>query len=532
MPRAIPHSVLISAALHAALLLTLLFATKHRAAPSTHDAASIVAVTLVTLPGGFEPAPSRQDTPRPADAAARERPVQTTPTPPPGEPVDTAPTATPDAVASAPPSGSTPPKPPPAVTAQTRPAAVRAPLLPPPTALQVDDIAAALSPAATAPPPMKLRMSEAEHRMLNEKLDRVATRLMDPSPAQTPLEWTHEGRTYTAEIERVPAKSAMDLGQAVVTIRTRDGGNTLSTEVRMNRLAFSSFAQLIDRWNPAVQIHDDEIDGRFHSNSEIYIDQSYGIRPTFHGKVTTSRGINTSHSERVLRRSKVFLGGLQTRVRRIELPKHFVPFPADDGVSPDRVRRFDHDATITFYRNHTFGWKASDAAGPERRQALPDEPFYLLSAEQAQLHVKGVVNGKVLVYSPEKIVIDGNLLYAADPTRIAGADDYVGLVSDKTVEIAGPATTGPGDLTVQAAIYAKREFLVRSYTSGKHTATLTIYGSVAAGSLSATEPRYRTRMHFDPRLERLRPPSFPLTDRYEPAGWDGRWTVAPATTAR
>jgi hypothetical protein len=530
MPRAISRSVLISVALHAGLLLTLLLTAKYRAAPSTHDAASIVAVTLVTLPAGFEPVPSREDTPRPDEAAARERVLQAatpTPAPPPPEPDEAPESAAPEPVSSAPPAR----PPPPAVTANARPAAVRAPL-PTPSPLPVDDVVTALSPAAAAPPPMKLRMSDAEHRMLGEKLDRVATRLGDASPAQPSLEWTYEGREYTADVERVPAKDDMDLGQAVVTIRTRDGGNTLSTEVRMNRLAFSSFAQLIDRWDPAVQIHDDEIDGRFHSNSEIYIDQSYGIRPTFHGKVTTARGIDTSHSRGVVRRSKVFLGGLQTRVRRIELPKHFVPFPADDGAGPDRVHRFDRDAAITFYRDHTFGWKVSDAPGPERRQALPDEPFYLLGAEQAELHVKGVVNGKVLVYSPEKIVIDGDLLYAADPTRVAGADDYLGIVSDKTVEIAEPGTTGPGDLTVQAAIYAKREFLVRRYTSGGHTATLSIYGSVAAGSLSATEPRYRTRMHFDPRLEHLRPPSFPLTERYEPAAWDGRWTVAPATTAR
>ena len=34
----------------------------------------------------------------------------------------------------------------------------------------------------------------------------------------------------------------------------------------MNRIAFSNFAQFIDRWDPEVEIHDDLIDGRFHSN--------------------------------------------------------------------------------------------------------------------------------------------------------------------------------------------------------------------------------------------------------------------------
>ena len=45
--------------------------------------------------------------------------------------------------------------------------------------------------------------------------------------------------------------------------------------------------------------------------------------------------------------------------------------------------------------------------------------------------------------------------------------------------------------------------------------TLMIYGSVAAGSVSATEPRFATRIEFDNRLTTMRAPGFPLSDRYE-----------------
>jgi hypothetical protein len=81
-----------------------------------------------------------------------------------------------------------------------------------------------------------------------------------------------------------------------------------------------------------VQIHDDEVNGRFQSNSEIQIANSRGVQPAFHGKVTTARGIDTSRSERRVRRNEVFLGGLETRVPRIPLPKRFVPFP--DAPTP------------------------------------------------------------------------------------------------------------------------------------------------------------------------------------------------------
>ncbi len=60
---------------------------------------------------------------------------------------------------------------------------------------------------------------------------------------------------------------------------------------------------------------------------------------------------------------------------------------------------------------------------------------------------------------------------------------------------------------------------------------LHIYGSLTAGTLSATEPRYATKIQFDQRLEVLRPPRFPMTDRYAIESWDGAWRVEPAAAS-
>jgi hypothetical protein len=48
---------------------------------------------------------------------------------------------------------------------------------------------------------------------------------------------------------------------------------------------------------------------------------------------------------------------------------------------------------------------------------------------------------------------------------------------------------------------------------------------LAAGTISATEPRYATKIDYDSRFERQRPPGFPSTNRYEVAAWDGQWTL-------
>jgi hypothetical protein len=92
------------------------------------------------------------------------------------------------------------------------------------------------------------------------------------------------------------------------------------------------------------------------------------------------------------------------------------------------------------------------------------------------------------------------------------------------VDIAAPDVTGPGDLVIHAAIYARRRFAVRKTRSGERS-ELRLYGSLSAGTVSATEPRYATRIQFDQRLTEVRPPGFPLTDRYEVESWDKRWTT-------
>ena len=360
-----------------------------------------------------------------------------------------------------------------------------------------------------------------EHQMLDERLAEWSSDADVVTGEQ--LSWEHEGRTYSAKITRNAAADNMGMDNMLVEVSTERDGRRWSTQMRMQRLAFSSFAQFVDRWDPDVQIHDDEIDGRFHSNSEILISRSRGVQPTFHGKVTTARRINTSNSERFVRREEVFLGGLETRVKRIQLPQQFVALDEIGNVADERVHRFTADAEITFQADGSFSWAYLKGEMSGHRIRLSDEPHYLLGDKGVSLRVSGVVNGKVLVYAPGDVVIGDDLLYANDPRLDPDSDDFVGLVADRNVVVAESRLTGPGDVTVHAAILAKRRFLVRNYRS-RGGGTLHVFGSVSSGSLSATEPRFRTRLEFDPRLGEARPPGFPVTDRYEVVEWDGAWT--------
>jgi hypothetical protein len=203
-------------------------------------------------------------------------------------------------------------------------------------------------------------------------------------------------------------------------------------------------------------------------------------------------------------------------VHRIGLPRRDTAF--DPSALPvGRVHHLEHDAEIVFHADGSF---ASSPRDGERR-ALGEEPFYLVAADGVTVRVRGTVNGQVLVYSPATILIVDDLTYADDP-RAPGASDYLGLVAERTVEIAEPEVTGTGDLTIHASIYARTRFAVRNYLSRK-SGTLAIVGSITAGSLSASEPRYATAVDFDERLTTLRAPGFPLSDRYELDKWNGEW---------
>ena len=352
----------------------------------------------------------------------------------------------------------------------------------------------------------------------------AAEKLRDLSLRQARLSLMHEGRQYVALLERQPAADSMDLERMTVEITTEENGRRLRTQFEMKRLAFSHFAQLVDRQDPEVQFHDDEIVGRFHSNFPIEVGYDRAVAPRFLSLVTTAgAGFRLGTAEGYRREDEIFRGGLATRAGRIPLPGTFsLPASETGGGAPGRS--FAHDTRITFYPDGSYGWRELGVAGPEHRE-LMSTPAYIVAGPDAALAVHGTVNGKVLVYSPERIIIEGSLIYVHDPRRTADGGDYLGLLSRKDVEIARRGVTGPGDLEIQAAVYARRRFVVTDYDAPRE-GTLLIYGSLTAGSLSATEPRYATRYEFDKRFEYERPPGFPMTDRYEIESWDTQWREA------
>jgi hypothetical protein len=372
--------------------------------------------------------------------------------------------------------------------------------------------------------PATFVMSDAENAVLSQRLERLAEESLEA--IETEVTWEQDGKQYSAVLIRKRANDGTALERVIAQVSASHRGKHLTTIVNLRRLAFSQFTQLVDYWDPMVQLHDDEIVGRFHSNSQLMLKYDSRTAPKFLGKVTTTaRSFNTeSHTRR--RDSDIFRGGFETRAGRIELPASLHPFEWAPKGENARIHEFTSDTRIRFFRDGSYTWLTLESSEPEYLNEPSDHPVYFVAARGTTLYVQGIVAGRVLIHSPLRIVIEGSLTYASDPRDTPDSGDYLGLVSNKYVEVAPPGVTGPGDLEIDAAIFAGRRFVVTNIDHPR-TATLRIYGSLAAGSLSATEPRYATKIEYDSRFERQRPPGFPSTDRYEAVDWDGQWTESP-----
>ena len=362
---------------------------------------------------------------------------------------------------------------------------------------------------------------EPEQVMLRKNVEQLALKMLETNSTQTELSWQQEGRQYTARVRRKPAPDSTGLEQVIAEIMTEDEGKRMRTHMSLKRLAFSHFTQLVNHWDPNIRLHDDVIDGRFHSNSEIGLAFSRGVEPRFFGKVTTSAARLTDDPVGTRKRTKeVFQGGTETRTERVTLPRD-MPDVVNGGDASDR-HVFTVDTRIIFNPDGSFVWRAASGEGTLQRADSSQRPRYLIGEKGATLYVSGVVSGIFTVYTPTDVEIENDLVYANDPRDVLISRDFLALIAGRDIKVASGQITGTGDLHIHAALFARRRFWIESVERSK-PGKMFILGSLTAGTILETEPRYATQLDYDQRFEYLRPASFPMTRRYEVDSWDEGW---------
>jgi len=375
--------------------------------------------------------------------------------------------------------------------------------------------------AAAIEPLSNFVLPQVQASALLKRVERLAEELVNAPLARSA--WQQDGVQFDASLVPAPATDAMEPDRVVAQVSAEDNGRQLKTRIVLKRLPFSHFAQLIDRWDPQVQLHDDQIVGRMHINSRFKLLNDAEARPTFLGKVSTAAGGFTMRSQGRKRDREIFREGIETRAGRIPLEEQVHAFEEARREGNVRLHELAVDTAITFFPDGGYAGRDRESGSSLFSERSTERPVYFLAARGATVYVQGIVSGRFLVYSPQRIVVEGNLVYAQDPRQDPDSDDYLGLVCDKDIEVAPPRVTGPGDLHIHAALFARRKLVVTHVDHWK-PATLEIFGSLAAGSMTASEPRYATRVEYDWRFERRRPPGFPSMDRFAAEDWNGRWT--------
>jgi hypothetical protein len=293
---------------------------------------------------------------------------------------------------------------------------------------------------------------------LLQRIERVAQELATKARARTT--WNQDGREFAAELVLERAQDGSEFDHVIADISAEDRGRKLRSRVTLKRLPFSHFTQLIDRWDPNVQLHDDEIVGRMHINSRFNVLADSRAKPTLLGKVSTAAGSVNMDATGRRRKAEVFRGGIETRAEPIPLSQPTHPFEFVPRDTHARVHELADDTHIRFLADG--GYVLRDRNSDKAR--YPGDPaaptVYFIGGPGATLYVRGVVAGRVLVYSPDRIVVEGSITYAEDPRDVPTSRDYLGLVSDRDIVIAPPYVTGSGDLDIHAALFAKRRFVV------------------------------------------------------------------------
>ena len=365
-------------------------------------------------------------------------------------------------------------------------------------------------------------MPQPEKKMLTRNVQQLAQKLLDTDMTDTELTWQEDGKQYSARVMRQPAADSTGIEQVIAEVMTNKDGKRMKTRLSLKRLAFSHFTQLVNNWDRNIALHDDVIDGRFHSNSEFAFTATRDASPRFFGKVTTAASSLTYNTLSRRPDKDVFQGGYETKTEKVILPRE-MPDVLSGGDEKNR-RVFANDARIIFNADGSYAWRNANGEGSLQRVEASNDPHYLIGEKGAKLFVRGTVTGLFTVYTPNDIEIEDDLVYGRDPRQAVMSRDFLALIAGRDIRIGSPEVTGTGDLTVHAAIFARRRFYIERTERGRSgDATLVIYGSLTAGTMSETEPRYATKVDFDKRFEYLRPASFPMTRRYEVEAWDQDW---------
>lgn len=330
------------------------------------------------------------------------------------------------------------------------------------------------------------------------------------------------GGTYNASVTTV------DSGRIQLVVNATYNNKTATTVLLLGLTKFSKFAYYSKIEGAIYWITGDTVFGPFHTQQRISVSGS----PVFMGKATSKNGVFLSPSNSTPK----FLGGYQSGVD-INLPTDFSALRsyAQNGGkytnNQDMYLRFNSDGSVTY----RFGsWTAPPAYTEPITTFAPNG---VLMVDNANLHIKGQVNGKLTISatgssgaSKGNVWVDSSVTYQTNPLLDPSSSNMLGIVCDNDVIVTDNTNNNnpANGVKIHASILSKSGGLkAENYNTRPVAGTLTLLGGVqqyqrgpvgtfgGGGIVSGFQKNYR----YDERLMIDSPPLYPTTGSYEVLSW-------------
>ena len=266
----------------------------------------------------------------------------------------------------------------------------------------------------------------------------------------------------------------------------------------------------------------DTVFGPIHCNNILKTNGS----PVFYGKVTARTGISPNPAAPGSQAK--FYGGWEVGVESA-VPTDMsylvdLAVTSNAGAPANTVCMYDQETTFNFLANgnviRTVGANPPDTVA--LTDIAPDDVIYCSET----VHVEGVINGQVTIYTPDNIYIDNDIVYADNPLTNPESDDLLGLVSSSNVIISENSFNND-NVNIQACIFAATgSFAAENYAGRPVSGTINFVGSItqntrgAVGTWShSVNHGFQKKYYFDGRLRYMSPPSYPAVRALKLVTW-------------
>ncbi|MCX6145290.1 MAG: hypothetical protein NTZ35_18960 [Ignavibacteriales bacterium] len=324
----------------------------------------------------------------------------------------------------------------------------------------------------------------------------------------------------------------VDLGgnQVKMTSTGTFAGTTSVVACVLQPSSFSRFNYYSVTDQNGYWITGDTIWGPFHCNNFLNV----AGNPVFMQRATSLNGINNYQGLA----HPVFKGGYDNGVN-VTLPSDLTPLKTAANSGGKWLQMSGNQPVfIEFLANGNVKWRIDgntdwSGGGWTIEPLTTFAPNGAVWCNENNLHIKGVLNGRVTVGARKYVWIDGDITYNTDP-RSGYSTDMLGLCAEDKLYISDvPANRGPNnDFTLMGSIFSRTDGLwAENYntrpvegkmiTVGGMIQNIGGYTGVFSGGQNPTvihgfQPG---GTYYDDRLMNDAPPFFPTTGNFEVVSW-------------